>query len=69
MIDRVKWENTGIDIPKLLSYVESDSEDGYRMYLRSFLTTDLQKKNLDLVCKASYTVLRECYENQIHQIQ
>lgn len=65
VIDRVKWENTGIDIPKLLSYVESDSEDGYRMYLRSFLTTDLQKKNLDLVCKASYTVLRECYENQI----
>lgn len=65
VIDRVKWENTGIDIGKLLSYVETDSEDGYRMYLRSFLTTDLQKKNLDLVCKASYTVLRECYESMV----
>lgn len=61
VIDRVKWENTGIDIGKLLEYVENDSEDGYKLYLESFLTTDLQKKNLDLVYKASYKVLRECW--------
>lgn len=65
VIDRLKWENTGIDISKLLRYVESGSEDGYRLYLESFLTTDLQKKNLNLIWKASYIVLRECYENKI----
>ena len=61
VIDRVKWENTGIDIGKLLGYVEIDSEDGYKLYLESFLTTKLQKKNLELVYKASYKVLRECW--------
>ena len=61
VIDRVKWENTGIDIEKLLGYVETDSEDGYKLYLESFLTTDLQKRNLDLVYRASYKVLRKCW--------
>lgn len=59
VIDRVKWENTGIDISKLLEYVSSDQQEGYKLYLESFLSTKLQKKNLDLVWKASWTVLRE----------
>lgn len=63
VIDRLKWENTGIDIEKLLGYVEVADQDGYGLYLRSFLTTDLQKKNLDLVLPTSYQALRECYLN------
>ena len=63
VIDRVKWENTGIDITKLLEYVENSDEAGYKLYLESFLTTDLQKKNLELVTPGSFQVLRECYES------
>lgn len=61
IIDRFKWEKSGIDIATLLLFVERDDSNSYCEYLKSFLTTDLQKKNLELVWEASYTVLREVY--------
>jgi hypothetical protein len=59
VIDRVKWENTGIDLHKILEYVANDDQGGYKLYLESFLTTALQKKNLELVASGSFKVLRE----------
>lgn len=59
VIDRVKWENTGIDLHKLLEYVAHDDQGGYKLYLESFLTTALQKKNLELVAPGSFKALRE----------
>lgn len=58
VIDRVKWEDTGVDIPKLLEYVAKNDENGYKLYLESFLTTALQKKNLELVAPGSFKALR-----------
>ena len=62
VLDRFKWEKTGIDMDLLLSFIEQGDSKAYYDYLKSFLTTDLQKRNLDLVWKASFTVLREVYE-------
>jgi hypothetical protein len=59
VIDRVKWENTGIDLHKLLEYVAHDDQGGYKLYLESFLTTALQKKNLELVAPGSFKALWE----------
>ena len=59
VLDRFKWENTDIDILTLLQYVRNYDETGYYEYLKSFLNTDLQKRNLDLVWKASYYVILE----------
>ena len=65
VIDRVKWEATGINIQELLELVKSDDVMGYYQYLKSFLKTDLQIRNLDLVWQSSYKVLRESYEKFI----
>lgn len=62
VLDRFKWEDTGISVSDLLKYVENQDTQGYYNYLLSFLSTNLQRKNLDLVWKASFTVLRETYE-------
>lgn len=61
-IDRVKWENIQIDISKLLGFVASKDIDSYKKYLESFLTTELQKKTLELVYRASFTVLKNKYD-------
>ena len=61
-IDRVKWENIQIDISKLLGFVASKDIDSYKEYLESFLTTALQKKTLELVYRASFTVLKNKYD-------
>ena len=45
----------------LLTYVEQDDLTNYKSYLESFLTTNLQKRNLALVCKSSFSVLRGVY--------
>ena len=63
VIDRFKWEDSNISYPQLLGYIERSDEVGYYNYLLGFMKTDLQRRNLDLVWKASYTVLRETYEN------
>ena len=59
VLDRFKWENTSINIQDLLEHVKNYDENGYYEYLKSFLNTDLQKRNLDLVWKASYYVILE----------
>lgn len=59
VLDRFKWENTNVDIANLLQYVKNYDETGYYEYLKSFLNTDLQKRNFDLVWKASYYVILE----------
>lgn len=62
IIDRFKWEDTGINIAGLLKFVEDNDKESYYNYLSSFLTTDLQKRNLNLVWEASFNCLRDCYE-------
>ena len=62
VIDRFKWETTGVSEKTLLGYVENGDPDGYRDYLMGFMKTDLQKRNMGLVWEASYKVLREKYE-------
>lgn len=65
VIDRFKWETTGINTSELLKAVEQEDPKTYYEYLKSFLTTDLQIRNLDLVWKASFTILRKFYEKSI----
>ena len=62
VIDRFKWEDISVSYPQLLGYIERADDRGYYTYLLGFMKTDLQKRNLDLVWKASYIVLRETYE-------
>ena len=62
VIDRFKWETTGVSEKTLLGYVENGDPDSYRDYLMGFMKTDLQKRNMGLVWEASYKVLREKYE-------
>ena len=59
VIDRFRWENTTLDKSVLLGYVKAGDEVGYKDYLMSFLKTDLQKRNMELVWKASYIVLHD----------
>lgn len=59
VIDRFRWENTGIDLSVLLGLVKDDKKAEYHDYLKSFLSTDLQRKNLELVWEASYIALSE----------
>jgi len=63
VIDRFKWENTDVSIETLLNLVKEEKEEEYHKYLLSFMNTDLLKRNLELVWKASYILLRECYES------
>lgn len=65
VIDRFKWESTRINIDQLLGSVERNDPNSYYNQLRSYLKTDLQVRNLDLVWKASYTILRSYYEKSI----
>lgn len=64
VIDRFKWEDSGIDLGILLGSVVNGNPDDYYNYLKSFLTTDLQVRNLDLVWKSSYKALWTTY-NQV----
>ena len=59
VIDRFKWENTDVDINKLLGFVMKGDPDSYRDYLMGYMGTDLQKRNMELVWKSSYQVLYE----------
>ena len=65
VIDRFKWESTRINIDQLLGSVERNDPNSYYNQLRSYLKTDLQVRNLDLVWRASYTILRSYYEKSI----
>lgn len=65
VIDRFKWEDTDINIEFLLKSIENNTPDDYYSQLRSYMKTDLQVRNLDLVWKASFIVLRNFYEKSI----
>jgi hypothetical protein len=54
VIDRFRWENTNISIPDLLLLVKSQNKTRYYEYLKGFLKTALQYRNLDLVWESSY---------------
>lgn len=68
VIDRFKWENTGISIDQLLQFVMDDKEDLARKYLRNEMTTDLQRKNFDLIWPAAWKTLRESFINSQNTI-
>lgn len=57
VIDRFRWENSGISVQTLLGFVRADDPGKYYEYLKGFLKTPLQYRNLDLVWRASYDVL------------
>lgn len=65
VIDRFKWEDTDIDLTKLLKFIETNDKSGYYEYLKSYLTTDLQIRNLNLVWESSYMSLWNLYNHQI----
>lgn len=57
VIDRFRWENTDVEIDFLLGLVKSGGTEEYHQYLKSYLTTDLQRRNLEVVWKASWIAL------------
>jgi hypothetical protein len=61
VIDRFDWNTKAVSMTTLLTYVEQDDLTNYKSYLESFLTTELQKRNLALVYKSSFSVLRGVY--------
>ena len=65
VIDRFKWEDTDIDLNKLLKFIETNDKSGYYEYLKSYLTTDLQIRNLNLVWESSFMSLWNLYNHQI----
>lgn len=68
VVDRFKWEETDADVFVLLDYVEKSDAKSYYMYLLSFMKTDLQKRTLDLVWRASYIVLSEYYGRSVSSV-
>ena len=60
VLDRVKLDNS-ILTKTLLTFVIEDKPNNYYEFLKSQLSTDLQIKNLDLVWKASFKVLRDSF--------
>lgn len=63
VIDRFKWQETNINIPLLLDYVAQGNDKDYYHYLKSFLKTDMQIKNLDLVWKSSFKSIKSFIDN------
>ena len=57
VIDRFKWENTQVDINALLNFVREGKKEDYHDYLLSFMSTSLQKRNMELVWEASWIAL------------
>lgn len=62
VIDRFKWENSNVNMVDVKSYVQRDDKVGYYDYMKSFLKSDLQRRNWDLVWEASWTVLKEVWK-------
>ena len=65
VIDRFKWEDTDLDKNILLNFVSSMNKQGYYDYLFSYMKTDLQRRNMNLIWEASFIILREVYEKSI----
>lgn len=65
VIDRFKWETTGVDITTFVEFVMGNEEKKAKDYLEGFLTTPLQQRNFNLVWPSAWKVLRESYEKSI----
>ena len=76
VIDGFKWEDTDVDLKKILQLVDEDvlhwTGDGtslfydkYRDYLMSYMNTDARRRNLDLVVLSSWITLREEYIRRV----
>lgn len=63
VIDRFKWENTKVSIDSFLQLVMEDKEVLAKKYLSREMTTDLQKRNFELVWPAAWKTLRESFIN------
>lgn len=72
VIDGFKWENTDIDVRRLVKLAEDcinwtlEVDPGffnqYRDYLMSYMNTDARRRNLDLVVMSSWiTLCQDCY--------
>lgn len=59
VIDRFKWEDTCVNFDVLFGFISTGDERGYHDYLMSFMNSDLQRKNMELVWKASWIALNE----------
>ena len=59
VIDRFRWENTQVSIDRLVELAASNDSTGYYNYLRGFLKTELQIRNLDLVWVTSFKAIQE----------
>lgn len=59
VIDRFKWEDTCVNFDVLFGFISTGDERGYHDYLMSFMNSDLQRKNMELVWKASWIALLE----------
>jgi hypothetical protein len=57
VIDRFKWEDTDVNLNTLLSFISTGDAVGYHDYLMSFMNSDLQRRNMELVWRASYMAL------------
>ena len=61
VIDRFKnWKNINVDT--LLEFVENNNKEEFSKYLMKYMTTDLQKKNMELVWRPAFLVLKEVYD-------
>lgn len=61
VIDRVKWDGK-VNLNELLKTIEENKPSEFYDHLLKPLTTDLQKRNLNLVWKSAFKILRETYE-------
>ena len=59
VIDRFKWENTDVDLDKIKQLVREGKKEEYHDYLLSFMSSKLQKRNMELVWQASWEALYE----------
>jgi len=62
VIDRFNWKDTNVNLDTLLSlintnFINTGYGDNYREYLMSFMNSDLQRRNMELVWRASYKAL------------
>jgi hypothetical protein len=62
VIDRFNWKDTNVNLDTLLSlintnFINTEYGDNYREYLMSFMNSDLQRRNMELVWRASYKAL------------
>lgn len=64
VLDRFKWQETTVNKSILLNLVKEEKMNEYFEYLSSFLKTDLQKRNLELIWKASYLMLKDAINKE-----